>query len=297
VNANQRTSYGRIETFCRLLRATLVPRLARQWSGRRGVTILLYHRPGRPAFADHVRALEKAYNLISLRRLVHALERGSFAELPPRPLVISFDDGHRSNIELLDVIRGLSAPPTIFLCSGIVGTDAPYWFDTVPDPEPLKRLPNEERLRALGTAASGNRTRMALDAREIEVLRPYVDFQSHTVTHPILTRCDDRKAFEELACSREQLERDHGLDVYALAYPNGDHSEREQAMARRAGYRCAVTVEPGANTVSADPFRLKRVPINDDRDGPSVVLVKASGIWGAVRARVRVRPRRARQAA
>jgi hypothetical protein len=53
-----------------------------------------------------------AYNLIPLSDLMGALERRTLADLPPKPLVISFDDGHRSNYELIDILRELPASPT-----------------------------------------------------------------------------------------------------------------------------------------------------------------------------------------
>jgi peptidoglycan/xylan/chitin deacetylase (PgdA/CDA1 family) len=232
-----------------------------------------------------VRALEKAYNLISLEAFIDALERSAVAELPPRSLVLTFDDGHRSNAELADTIRKLSAPPTIFLCSGVIGTPDAFWFDVVPDPEALKPLPDGERLRLVADAeaASGRGERAALSRQEIDGLRPYADLQSHTVSHPILPRCSEEKAARELADSRADLERGYGLQIYALAYPNGSYTEREVRLAKRAGYRCALTVDPGFNGPNADPFRLKRILINDDQDGENVALVKACGIWDAWR--------------
>ncbi len=276
------------DRLCLLVRLTLVPFLVRHALQRNRVTILLYHRPAAEAFARHVRALRRAYTLISLETLVAALERGMVRDLPPRSLVVTFDDGHRSNHGLIDTVRELPAPPTVFLCSGIVATDEPYWFDVAPEPEALKRLPDAERLQRLGAEpAARPGSQAALSAREIEELKPYVDFQSHTVSHPILTRCSDEKARREVVESRADLERRYGLRVYALAYPNGDYSEREIRLARDAGYRCCVTVDFGFNSQATDPFRLRRIAINDEHDGVSVVMVKACGLWGWARAVIR----------
>jgi peptidoglycan/xylan/chitin deacetylase (PgdA/CDA1 family) len=282
------------DTLCLLVRLTLLPRVVRWLLQRNRVAILLYHRPARSTFARHVRTLRKIYNLIPLESLVAALEHGTVNELPPRSLVLTFDDGHRSNYELLDVIRELPARPTIFLCSGIVGTESPYWFDVVADPEGLKRVSDEERLTRLAEVADGAglRRRAALTVDEVKELRPYVDFQSHTVSHPILPRCSAEKALQELMDSRTQLESTYALAVYAVAYPNGDYSPRELLLARRAGYRCGVTVDFGLNGQATDPFRLKRIAVNDDEDGPNVVVLKACGIWGAVRSLLRRLPRR-----
>jgi poly-beta-1,6-N-acetyl-D-glucosamine N-deacetylase len=282
------------DTLCLLIRLTLLPRVVRWLLQRNRVTILLYHRPARSTFARHVGTLRKIYNLISLESFVAALEQGTVSKLPPRSLVLTFDDGHRSNYELIDVIRELPARPTIFLCSGIVGTESPYWFDVVPDPEALKRVSDDERLTRLAEEADGAglRRRAALTADEVKELRPYVDFQSHTVSHPILPRCSGEKVLQELTDSRAQLESTYALAVYAVAYPNGDYSPRELLLARRAGYRCGVTVDFGLNDQTTDPFRLKRIAVNDDADGPNVVVLKACGIWGTWRTLLRRLPRR-----
>jgi peptidoglycan/xylan/chitin deacetylase (PgdA/CDA1 family) len=271
------------------VRLTLLPRAIRFLLQRNQVTILLYHRPAPTTLARHVRTLRKIYNLVSLESFVDAVEHGSVNKLPPRSLVLTFDDGHRSNYELIDVIRELPARPTIFLCSGIVGTESPYWFDVVTDPEPLKRVSDDERLVRLEEEmdGAGSRRRSALTVDEVNELRPYVDFQSHTVSHPILPRCSPEKALRELVDSRAQLESAYALAVYAVAYPNGDYSPRELLLAQRAGYRCGVTVDFGFNGPNADPFRLKRIAVDDDNDGAHVVVLKACGIWGVLRSMVR----------
>jgi peptidoglycan/xylan/chitin deacetylase (PgdA/CDA1 family) len=274
-----------VDRLCLLVRLTLVPALVRELLQRRRVTILLYHRPSAATLREHVAVLSKRYNIISLEAVVDALERGAVGTLPPKPLVLTFDDGHRSNRALVDVFRALPAPPTVFLCSGLLDTAQPYWFDVVTDAEPLKRLPDDQRLAAVDAEARRRPglERAALARDEIEALRPHVRFQSHTVSHPILPRCGDDKARRELAESRRQLRERYGLDVDALAYPNGDYSARELALARASGYRCGVTVDFGFNGRRADPLRLRRIAIDDDEDGPNVVALKACGVWEALR--------------
>ena len=281
------------DRLCGLARLTLVPFAVRELAQRRTVTILLYHRPAAATLAAHLRVLARAYTFVSLEAFVAALERDDPSALPPKAMVLTFDDGHCSNAELLELFRALPAPPTIFLCSGIAGTAEPFWFDVVADPEALKRVADEERLRRVAAEAPDDgRARAALAREEIAALRPCVDFQSHTVSHPILPRCSPEKAYRELADSRAALEREHGLRIFAVAYPNGDYGEREIAFARRAGYRCALTVEAGFNTTRTDPFRLRRIAIDDDNDGPNVVMLKACGVWAAVRSAVRRHRRR-----
>ena len=108
------------------------------------------------------------------------------------------------------------------------------------------------------------------------------DVQSHTITHPILPFCPTEKAEHEIVDSRRQLEAEYGFDVYALAYPNGAYSDRDCAIARAAGYECAVTVDLGFNTGATDVYRLKRIAI-DDADGKDELSVKACGLWGLLK--------------
>ena len=82
-----------------------------------------------------------------------ALENGSVRQLPPRSLVLTLDDGDHCNYDLLATFRALPARPTVFLCSGLVDSGQPFWFDVVEDPEPLKRMPDEERLARLDAEA------------------------------------------------------------------------------------------------------------------------------------------------
>ena len=70
--------------------------------------------------------VQRAYRVVSLDELVHALERG--AQLPPRALVITFDDGYADNHRLgLPVLRALGLPATIYVATGAVDGGAPFW--------------------------------------------------------------------------------------------------------------------------------------------------------------------------
>jgi peptidoglycan/xylan/chitin deacetylase (PgdA/CDA1 family) len=124
--------------------------------------------------------------------------------------------------------------------------------------------------------------RHALSKDEIREMKQVVDFQSHTRFHPLLPNCSAEKARAEIWQSKEELERDYGLEVYALAYPNGHYSEREITMASEAGYQCGVTIDVGFNAQDTDLFRLKRLGLTDEAD-VNELLVKTSGTWGYLR--------------
>ena len=182
------------ERACMVLRLTGIPFAIRRLLQRNRVTILFYHRPGPATFAAHVAALRKAYNLISLDSWRRSRTGRS--------------DSSRRGRSCLPSTTGTTATTT---CSPRSARGAP---DGVPvqrprgqrpavlvrrrrGSEPLKRMPDEERLARLDAEArkDGAPGRASLSGREIERMRPFVDFQSHTVSHPILPRCGDEKAF------------------------------------------------------------------------------------------------------
>ena len=106
----------------------------------------------------------------------------------------------------------------------------------------------------------------------------FVNFQSHTLFHPILPNCTDEEAKREIINSKLILESDYKLRINAIAYPNGDYSERDILLCKEAGYECGITVDHGFNTIDTDLFRLKRFSINDTNNIDELI-VRASGVY------------------
>ena len=273
-----------------LLRFSGLPFLIREIWQRKKVTIVVYHALEAARADVHFAALRRRYNVVSLSDFLAVTSRQTTERLPPKALIITIDDGHRSNYELTSVIQRHRIPITIFLCSGIVGTHRHYWWlhtNDAGDVQAMKALPDEQRVQALlGQGHADTReyeTRQSLSRDEIGEMKSIVDFQSHTVFHPILPACSIERASWEIIGSKEALESEHGLKIYALAYPNGDYSDREVELLRNAGYTCGLTLDPGFNDSETDPFRLRRVALPDDA-GINEVIVKVSGLWAFLKA-------------
>lgn len=89
----------------------------------------------------------------------------------------------------------------------------------------------------------------------------------HTVTHPILSRCDDAKVDEEISESYDALRREIGSNPKVFAYPNGrvqDFDERAQSTLRRIGVRWALATTKGLADQNSDRLALPRIPVGDD---------------------------------
>jgi peptidoglycan/xylan/chitin deacetylase (PgdA/CDA1 family) len=73
---------------------------------------------------------------------------------------------------------------------------------------------------------------------------------AHTVSHPVLARLDEVSSRQEMERSKSDLQALTGGPVTLFAYPNGkpgmDFLPRDVELARRAGFRAAVTTAPGA---------------------------------------------------
>ncbi len=272
-----------------LLRLTLIPFFIREVIQRKRTTILVYHDI-KPEIADtHFEILKSKYSIISLRDYVNAKKLGKVDRLPPKSLIITFDDGYKSNYKLKPILEKYNILSTIFLCSAIVGTNRHFWFkhgignDTC---EYVKNISDKKGLQILRKFGFEERKefndRQALSKNEIEEMKDIVDFQSHTMFHPLLPKCSVERALKEISQSKKDLEHKYRLRIYALSYPNGDYSDRETSIAQKIGYECAITVDLGFNSQHTDLFRLKRICIKDDAD-VNELLVKTSGFWGYIK--------------
>lgn len=275
-----------------LLRISGLPVFIRELVQRRRVTILVYHDLSPEVAEGHFATLRKRYNIISLAEYLD-YRTDLQKQLPAKPLVVTLDDGHAGNYLLKPIFEKYKIPATIFLCSGLADTNRHFWFETEMTNsvrQGLKRVPDEERLKVLAgmgfNEAAEYPDRQALSGSEIGEMRSIVDFQSHTVYHPLLPQCSDQRAFDEIADSKIQLENKFGLRINALAYPNGDYSAREIGAAGKSGYQCALTLDLGFNGRTTPAFQLKRICVSDNA-GLDELLVKASGLWDFLKNLVR----------
>ncbi|MDN5203140.1 polysaccharide deacetylase family protein [Fulvivirgaceae bacterium BMA10] len=268
-----------------LLRFSGIAFLFRELLQQNKVTIVLFHDLSKKAAERNFEYLSEKYNVIGLDDLIEAHKKQDLSKIPKKALIITFDDGHIGNYEMLPVIEKINIPVTIFLCAGIINTKRHYWFKFKQSRYTsleLKHKSNQERLTALSEIGFQQdqdfEAPQALTKEQINDMKKAVNMQGHTLFHPCLPRCSDKEAKEEISESKKILEDEFGLNINALAYPNGDYSDRDIELAKDAGYTCAVTVDAGFNTLDTDLFRLKRLSVSDS-DDKTALMVKASGAW------------------
>jgi peptidoglycan/xylan/chitin deacetylase (PgdA/CDA1 family) len=208
------------------------------------VPILMYHRVGTvPAaepritraltvppivFDAQMRWLHAAgFHAITAAQLYAALERGR--GLPPRPVLITFDDGYRDVLwNASPELERLHMPAVAFVITARISDGDPS-FLTWPELQLL-----EQRGFTIG---------------------------SHTVHHLELTLLPPREALAELVLSRYALQRHLRRPVQFFAYPAGRFDAQVLLLVRKAGYVLAVTTAPGEVQRADQPFLLHRYEV------------------------------------
>jgi peptidoglycan/xylan/chitin deacetylase (PgdA/CDA1 family) len=221
----------------------------------RPVPILMYHvisspPPGaaypdlyvpRSDFAAEVRWLAAhGYQAVTLQRVFDAW-RGA-AALPAKPVVLSFDDGYRSQVtNALPALKARHWPGVLNL---EVRNLQPVWGI---------RPPGVRKLLAAG---------WELDA--------------HTLTHPDLTTVDPVRLRDEVAGSRAAIRKRFHVSVNFFCYPAGRYNDAVIAAVQQAGYLGATTTRYGLAQPS-ELYTLARVRVSGT-DGASGLAAKLGAL-------------------
>jgi peptidoglycan/xylan/chitin deacetylase (PgdA/CDA1 family) len=117
-------------------------------------------------------------------------------------------------------------------------------------------------LEALDVPHAMTPKNLMLDWTDVRALRGRgFDIGGHTVSHVILSRVSDERAWAEIRGSSEAIEGNLGSKPKAFAYPNGrpeDYTRSTIDLVRRAGFAWAVTTRFGLNTADTPAYELRR---------------------------------------
>lgn len=265
-----------------------LPWLIRTLYLKKRVTIIYYHNISSEQFNKHIIFLKKWFNFIKLKDFVDSPQN-----MPPWSLVITLDDGHRNNYNLLEVIKKNRLPVTIFLTTQIVATNRKFWFLSIDSKlkENIKKLEDTHRL--ISQEAQGffelaeHEQGDGLTKEQIKEMLTHVDFQSHTATHPILPNCSEMKVEYELKQSKLDIEFLTSKPCYAIAFPNGEYTQRELQIVRKYGYTCALGCGQKSNSKNADLYMLKRISASDNSSVAELAL-RVTTIWDFLKGKNRL---------
>jgi peptidoglycan/xylan/chitin deacetylase (PgdA/CDA1 family) len=184
------------------------------------------------------------YNCIDLDTLYHHMTQR--ASLPARPLVITFDDGYRDNVEkALPILKKYDMRATIFLTTDHIGFDN-RWVAT--EGIPLRPL-------------------LAWDEVRSAAAECILSFQAHTCSHPRLTQIPREQVRQEMTRSKHIIEERLGKPCRHIAYPYGDFNDEVRDVAQESGFRTACSTRWGHNRQGGDLFSLYRIGV---RNGDSL---------------------------
>jgi len=259
-------------------------------------------------FKSQMVHIKKYFNPITFRHLIDHINGKT--KLPKRPVIITFDDGHKDNYtHAYPILRELKIPATIFLSTGYISTDQIFWFDRVaymifrtkekeicfPDDQVFivgtdistRRTTTEDILRLFKTLSNENRleyissleeqakvsisnTDIALSSaltweEVIEMHNNGIEFGSHTITHPILSKLSQNELDNELANSKLEIEKKLSQSVEVIAYPVGGKNEYTEEVinkCKQLGYKLGVSYISGyESSIPHDLFRIKRLHV------------------------------------
>ena len=246
------------------------------------IPILIYHHfiPDGPVpsgtvvteskFREQMAALSDAGSTaITLEQLIAFAEKGAF--LPKKPVLITFDDGYASNVEIAAPILEEYGMHAVIFAIGInVGKDT--------------------------HAHSGNALvppRFSWEEARPWIEKGVLDVQSHTydmhqkaeegfsgrdgmLIKEGESEADYRAALSaDFAQFQSILTEGTGNAVIALCYPYGYVSEIADEEAAKAGIKVTVTTEVGCNFVSVGHpeslFKMDRINVSNRIDGDELV--------------------------
>jgi peptidoglycan/xylan/chitin deacetylase (PgdA/CDA1 family) len=103
-----------------------------------------------------------------------------------------------------------------------------------------------------------------------------VSFGSHTVTHPILSRCNYEIQQYELYESKSRIEKELNEPCYMFAYPNGqmdDYMIKTIELLKKIKYKVALTAKHGYNRLNNNNrYELRRWGSNISKDSLELVI-------------------------
>jgi peptidoglycan/xylan/chitin deacetylase (PgdA/CDA1 family) len=239
-----------------------------------GVAVLGYHGlraddlpAGAMAFANlHVRASTFEAHSRVIRECCNPISLDDWREagagrraLPPRPVLITFDDGYRSVSRIgAPILERYQLPAVVFVCSDPIANRRLLWFDHVAARdgeaavERWKTCDYERWLAACAGSApvDDNDPRALMTVDEVAAMdrSGTIEIGGHTARHPILARAPRGRQREEIAADLDTIRAWTGRPVRAFAYPNGrpemDYDAATVEIVRELGIDAAFTMRP-----------------------------------------------------
>jgi len=181
-----------------------------------------------PADFDHQMQYlsEQGYHTITPNELFKALKKG--AELPDKPILITFDDGYADNyVNAYPILKKYGFTATFFVITDFISHDP--------------RFMTWQQIREMHDNG--------------------FTIGSHTVHHTPLTELTNEQVTTELIDSSQMIEQKIGEKPRFFAYPTGAYNDEVRRLVHQAGYKLAFTVRYGQVDSDSNLCSVERIPI------------------------------------
>ena len=294
---------------------TLLENVDRQASGL--LRVLMYHRVDEPGarpwldpdlisatpkdFEKQMEYLATNYQIVNVSDVIAALASRNSNDLPPRAVMVTFDDAYCDFEEhVWPILKRYGIPVTLFVPTAF--PDQPertFWWDDLyqavqntsqkTDLNTLidsLNLPNARPIQTYGQLRSYLKTLKHTEAisnvRQLctklgvqpetnsilgwDALRKLVNegltLGAHTRTHALVNRISLEEAREEVNGSLQDLEREMGFALPIFAYPSGEVSDEVISLMEREGFALAFATKRGINNINhTNRLRIGRINI------------------------------------
>jgi len=183
------------------------------------------------------------YNVVKLEDLAGMLKKN---KLPSKTIAITFDDGYGNNYtNAYPVLKKLGLQATIFIIPAMVGTDGYLTWSQIAE-----------------MSESG-----------------FIEIGSHSMAHPWLPTQPKENLDPEIRGSKLTIESRLNKEVNAFSYPLGGFNKDVREKVIEAGYKIAVTTNPGKKYPKHDLFAMKRLRISSTSDNLFVFWFEITGFY------------------
>ncbi len=205
--------------------------------------IVLYHYTP-PDFEAQLAYLEQhGYTTIDLDQALAGLHGGP---LPPKPVVLTFDDGFSDQMRAFEALKSHNMKATFYIIDAgeaskwCIGAGRRYGDPLQPPGGCGDGYLNWNQVRALDHSG-------------------LITIGGHTINHRNLAALSPADQRFEIAQGKAMLEQELGHPVRHFAYPYGAYTATSIQIARDAGYVTAVTTAPGTYQPAGSDFTLRRI--------------------------------------
>ncbi len=167
---------------------------------------------------------EAGYSFLTMAEVNDAINNKK--PLPPKPIVLTFDDGYKDfYTDAFPILQKYQVKATAYIITGFIGK--PNYMS----------LPQLTEVKKSGL----------------------IEIGAHTVHHVDLKQATLKQAEEEIKGSKIALEQLFGDTVTTFAYPSGRFNEQAIQVVKNAGFLTAVSTLPGTEAASVNKLVLYRL--------------------------------------